>query len=120
MESILVIFHLQVNTELLHTQLLAFAHLPLNPVQGGNHFIVLLLPVINIQQGIKRIQLVSETHGHIFQQLHGLLLLVLLLIKIRQSLAVPIIIRIILHGFLQCGLPLRRLFQVQIILSQFI
>ena len=37
--------------------------------------------IINVQQGIKRIQLVGETYGHIFQQLHRFLLFVLLLIK---------------------------------------
>ena len=120
MESILIVFHLQINTELLHTQLLAFAHLLLNPVQSGNHLIILLLPIINVQQGIKRVQLVGETYGHIFQQLHRFLLFVLLLIKIRQSLTVPIIIRIVFHGLLQCSLPLRHLLQEQIILRQFV
>ena len=120
MESILIILHLQVDTELLHTQLLAFAHLSLNTVQGGNYLIVLFLPIVDIQQGIKRIKLISETYGHTFQQLRRFFRLILLLIEICQSLTVPIIAGIILHSFLQCSLSLRHLFQEQIILSQFI
>ena len=120
MESILIVFHLQINTELLHTQLLAFAHLLLNPVQSSNHLIILLLPIINVQQGIKRIQLVGETYRHIFQQPHRLLLFILLLVEVRQPLTVPVIIRIIFHRLLQRRLSLRRLFQEQIILRQLI
>lgn len=79
-EGVLTVFLLQIDTELLHTDLFALAQLFFEPVQKCQYPIVLLLAIIDVQQIVYRIQLVGEAYRHILQQTDSLIRFFLLLI----------------------------------------
>ena len=115
-----MVFLLQVDAELFHRHLFALAGALFQFVEQGQHLVVVLGAVVEVQQVVQRVHLVGEARGHLLQQGGGLLRLALFLVEVGQSLGIPEVVRVVRHGLLQCLHGLFLPLQEHIILGQFV
>ena len=119
-EGAFVVLLLQVDAEFLHCQLFALARPLLQFVEQGQHLVIVLGAVVEVQQVVQRVHLVGESHGHLLQQGGGFLRLALFLVEVGQSLGIPEVVRVVGHGLLQCPQGLFLLLQEHVILRQLV